>query len=104
MAGRREHILTEPPERARLLPLPARDERGEGFVHANHAGWDAPLPGPLPTPSSWREGTPFGRNGGTVEWRVVKLLAFCEHSGSANLLSNSFAAWSSTGIACGGVF
>src|SRR5437667_9741516 len=31
--------------------------------------WDAPLPGPLPTPSSWGEGTPFGSNGGTVQMR-----------------------------------
>src|SRR5207244_863197 len=40
-----------------------------GCTCTNHAGWDAPLPGPLPTPSSWGEGTSFGRNGGTVEMR-----------------------------------
>src|ERR1035437_2844527 len=57
-------------------PLPARDERGEGwgegFVHAVTTRLDTPLPDPLPTPSSWGEGKPFVRNGGTKKTRLPK--------------------------------
>jgi hypothetical protein len=45
MGGR---ISTVPPERVRSLPLPVRDERGEGFVHAVTTKLGRPSPWPSP--------------------------------------------------------
>src|SRR5207248_770185 len=50
------------------LPLPARDERGEGRAGRGTGRGDvrteidriSPLPDPLPTPSSWGEGNISG--------------------------------------------
>ena len=54
------------------LPLPARDERGEGWGEGFVPAVATRLDAPLPTPWSWGEGTFFSRNGGTNKMRRTK--------------------------------
>src|SRR5437016_4618 len=66
LATARAHLDSASPA-AMELPLPARDERGEGWGEGLVCGepglLTAPLPDPLPTPSSWREGSEAASEG-----------------------------------------